>query len=82
VSGDPGRVGLLRWFLGVRRPLHWFNNFPGLGMQWLPVLGPYNEHFAKDVGAAYLALASLSVCALIYLGHRALTLATTVTCEL
>lgn len=68
-------VGLWAYFA----PLHWFNNFPGLGMHWLPVLGPYNEHFAKDVGAAYLALASLSVCAFVYVTNRALLLATAVT---
>lgn len=38
----------------------WYRSFPGFGHHWLPVLGPYNEHLVKDVGAAYLALAALS----------------------
>ena len=38
----------------------WYQSFPGFGRHWLPVLGPYNEHLAKDVGAMYLALAALS----------------------
>lgn len=41
----------------------WYRSFPGLGLHWLPVLGPYNEHLAKDVGAMYLALAVLSLTA-------------------
>lgn len=42
----------------------WFVNFPGFGLRWLPQLGPYNEHFAKDVGAFYLAFTALSLVAL------------------
>ena len=64
-------------FVGVwayAAPLHWYDNFPGFGMQWLPVLGPYNEHFAKDVGALYLALAILSACAFVRIGNRTLVL--------
>jgi tryptophan-rich sensory protein len=41
-------------------PRHWYHNFPGFGMSWLPQLGPYNEHFVKDVGAMFLALAAVS----------------------
>jgi hypothetical protein len=41
----------------------WYRSFPGLGLHWLPVLGPYNEHLAKDVGAMYLALAVLGLTA-------------------
>lgn len=40
---------------------HWYDTFPGLGMSWLPQLGPYNEHFVRDVGAFFLGLAVLSV---------------------
>jgi hypothetical protein len=42
----------------------WYDDFPGLGFRWLPQLGPYNEHLAKDVGAAYLAFTVLSLIAL------------------
>jgi len=41
----------------------WYRSFPGFGLDWLPVLGPSNEHLAKDVGALYLALAVLSASA-------------------
>ncbi|UWE08678.1 hypothetical protein [Actinacidiphila bryophytorum] len=39
----------------------WYRSFPGFGLHWLPVLGPYNEHLSKDVGALYMALAVLSL---------------------
>ncbi|MDX8035306.1 hypothetical protein SK803_34285 [Lentzea sp. BCCO 10_0856] len=42
----------------------WYANFPGLGLRWLPQLGPYNEHLAKDVGAANLAFTALALVAL------------------
>lgn len=41
-------------------PTSWYGSFPGFGRHWLPVLGPYNEHLSRDVGALYLALAALS----------------------
>lgn len=53
-------------------PVNWYNTFPGLGLRWLPVLGPYNEHFVKDVGAMYLAMAALSVMAFRYVTNQAL----------
>lgn len=59
-------------------PLNWYNAFPGIGMQWLPVLGPYNEHLVKDVGGMYLALTALSALTLVYLSNRTLRLVTAV----
>lgn len=50
-------------------PQHWYDTFPGQGLRWLPQLGPYNEHFVKDVGAFYLGLTVLSVCALVYIAN-------------
>ncbi|WP_329535666.1 hypothetical protein OG568_44445 [Streptomyces sp. NBC_01450] len=41
-------------------PTSWYANFPGLGLSWLPQLGPYNEHLTKDAGAMFLALAVLT----------------------
>ncbi|MFF1677291.1 hypothetical protein [Streptomyces sp. NPDC058256] len=45
-------------------PKGWHGNFPGFGLSWLPQLGPYNEHLAKDSGAMFLALGILTVIAL------------------
>jgi hypothetical protein len=46
-------------------PRHWYDTFPGLGLSWLPQLGPFNEHFATDTGAMFLGLATLSIAAFI-----------------
>ncbi|GAB2677802.1 hypothetical protein GCM10027271_43410 [Saccharopolyspora gloriosae] len=53
-------------------PLSWHLSFPGFGLSWLPQLGPYNEHLAKDTGAMFLALAVLSAIALRRAADRAL----------
>lgn len=53
-------------------PHHWYDTFPGLGLSWLPQLGPYNEHFVRDVGAFFLGLAVLSVLTLIYVANTTL----------
>lgn len=53
-------VGVWAYFA----PQHWYETFPGFGRSWLPQLGPYNQHLAKDAGAMYLALAVLSAIAL------------------
>ena len=42
-------------------PRDWYRTFPGFGLHWLPALGPYNEHLARDVGGLYLALLVLGV---------------------
>lgn len=57
-------------------PLHWYNTFPGVGLSWLPVLGPYNEHLVTDVGGMYLGLTVLSLLTLVHLSNRTLRLAT------
>jgi hypothetical protein len=49
-------VGVWAYFL----PREWYDGFPGFGRRWLPPLGPYNEHLAKDTGALYLALSALT----------------------
>ncbi|MEU5689779.1 hypothetical protein DEJ48_14835 [Streptomyces venezuelae] len=54
-----GAVGGWAYFA----PRNWYDTFPGFGHHWLPVLGPFNEHLVKDVGAMYLALAALSAVA-------------------
>jgi AhpD family alkylhydroperoxidase len=40
-------------------PGSWHDSFPGFGRDWLPVFGAYNEHLARDYGAALLALGLL-----------------------
>ncbi|MFD9700981.1 hypothetical protein [Lentzea sp. NPDC059081] len=62
-------IGLTSVYVGIFAYFatgSWYAHFPGFGLRWLPQLGPYNEHLAKDVGAAYLAFAVLSLAALAY----------------
>ena len=59
-------------------PRHWYDTFPGFGMSWLPQLGPYNEHFAKDVGAMFLAMAAVTAVAFVLVANQTLVRVTAV----
>ncbi|HKA85748.1 MAG TPA: hypothetical protein VKD21_17915 [Acidimicrobiales bacterium] len=48
-------------------PRSFYDDFPGGGRAWVSVDGPYNEHLVRDVGALNLALAVVSLVALISL---------------
>ena len=56
-------------------PRGFFDTFPGGGRHWTVVDGPYNEHLVRDVGALYLALALVTVVALVTLGSLAVRIA-------
>ncbi|MFE7798888.1 hypothetical protein [Nocardia sp. NPDC057440] len=49
----------------VFAPHSWYTSFPGFGMHWISVDGPYNHHLAADVGAFFLALTAVTVAALV-----------------
>lgn len=51
-------------------PQSWYENFPEFGLSWLPQLGPYNEHLAKDDGAMFLALVALAVIAMCHIRNN------------
>jgi hypothetical protein len=40
-------------------PRSFYDDFPGFGLIWVAVDGPYNEHLTRDVGTLNLALATL-----------------------
>ncbi len=44
-------------------PAAFYDVFPGLGLLWISVDGPFNEHLIRDVGALYLALTAGGVTA-------------------
>jgi hypothetical protein len=46
-------------------PRSFYDDFPGMGRVWVAPDGPYNEHLVRDVGALNLALAVVTVVALI-----------------
>ncbi|WP_238706978.1 hypothetical protein [Microbacterium lushaniae] len=47
-------------------PTEFYASFPGFGLHWVDVDGPYNEHLIRDVGSFYLALTAVSVFAIIH----------------
>jgi hypothetical protein len=56
-------------------PRAFYDKFPGLGQIWVAVDGPYNEHLVRDVGALNLALAVVSICALVSLARSTIVAA-------
>ena len=48
-------------------PESFYDDFPGGGRSWVSVDGPYNEHLVRDVGALNLALAVITIVALVRL---------------
>lgn len=77
------RVGLalLAWpavVLGVWAafaPRGFYDDFPGFGRMWVAVDGPYNEHLVRDFGAMNLALAFVTIVALVGLHRHAINAA-------
>ena len=45
-------------------PQGFYDAFPGFGLMWVSVDGPYNEHLIRDVGGLYLAVAAATVYAI------------------
>jgi hypothetical protein len=39
-------------------PRSFYDSFPGLGLIWISIDGPWNEHLVRDVGTLYLGLAA------------------------
>ena len=50
-------------------PRSFYDDYPGFGREWVRVDGPYNEHFVRDFGALNLALAVVTVAALVTLSR-------------
>jgi hypothetical protein len=51
-------------------PQSFYDDFPGLGRTWVALDGPYNEHLVRDVGQLYLAMALVTVTAIVWLSPR------------
>src|SRR2546423_6987593 len=50
-------------------PRSFYDDYPGFGREWVRVNGPYNEHFVRDFGALDLALAVVTIAALVTLSR-------------
>jgi hypothetical protein len=59
------QLGIWAWF----SPRSFYDEFPGFGRHWVRVLGPYNEHLVRDFGALNLALAVVTIAALVTFGR-------------
>jgi hypothetical protein len=57
--------GLIVGVWAAAWPRSFYDDFPGGGRTWVSADGPYNEHLVRDVGALNLALAVVTVVALI-----------------
>jgi hypothetical protein len=62
-------VGLVTGLWAALAPRSFYDDFPGGGRSWVAADGPYNEHLVRDVGALNLALAVVTVVALVTLGR-------------
>jgi len=59
------QLGILATFA----PRSFYDDYPGFGREWVRVNGPYNEHFVRDFGALNLALAVVTIAALVTLSR-------------
>jgi hypothetical protein len=50
-------------------PRSFYDDFPGGGRAWVAADGPYNEHLVRDFGDLNLALAAVTLVALVVLGR-------------
>jgi hypothetical protein len=46
-------------------PRSFYDAFPGFGLRFVAIDGPYNEHLIRDVGAFYLALGVVTAIAVV-----------------
>ncbi len=59
--------GLIVGVWAAAWPRSFYDDFPGGGRTWVSVDGPYNEHLVRDFGELNLALAVVTLVALIAL---------------
>jgi hypothetical protein len=48
-------------------PRGFYDDFPGAGRSWVAPDGPFNEHLVRDVGVLNLALAVVTIAAVVWL---------------
>jgi 2-alkyl-3-oxoalkanoate reductase len=55
-------MALISLLVGIQQqfaPRSFYESFPGFGMHWVAVDGPFNEHLLRDLGGANLALGAV-----------------------
>jgi hypothetical protein len=68
-------VGLATGVWATLSPRSFYDGFPGGGRVWVAADGPYNEHLVRDFGSLNLALAAVTIVALVTLSRAAVTAA-------
>jgi hypothetical protein len=58
-------VGVQLGIWATFAPRSFYDDYPGFGRHWVRVNGPYNEHFVRDFGALNLALAVVTIFAVV-----------------
>lgn len=58
-------IGLYVGVWAAAIPERFYTSFPGFGLHWIDVDGPYDEHLVRDVGGLYLGLAAAALAALL-----------------
>jgi hypothetical protein len=63
-----GILAALAIFVGLWAavlPDSFYSSFPGFGLHWISVDGPFNEHLIRDVGGLYLGFAAAAIAAIV-----------------
>jgi hypothetical protein len=68
-------VGVVTGLWAAFAPRGFYDDFPGGGRSWVSADGPYNEHLVRDFGALSLALAAVTIVALVTLARPAVVAA-------
>jgi hypothetical protein len=66
IALTPALVGI--W--ATVAPRGFYRDFPGIGQSWVALVGPYDEHLVRDVGALYLGALVLLVLTWVWLDRR------------
>jgi hypothetical protein len=64
-------TGLVVGVWAAFAPRSFYDDFPGGGLVWVAVDGPYNEHLVRDVGELNLALTAVTVVAIVTMARAA-----------
>src|SRR4029450_2365437 len=68
-------VGVVTGLWAAPPPRGFYDHFPGGGRSWVSADGPYNEHLVRGFGALNLALAAVTIVALVTLARPAVVAA-------
>jgi hypothetical protein len=68
-------TGVVTGLWAAFAPRSFYDDFPGGGHSWVAADGPYNEHLVRDFGSLNLALAVVTIFALVTLGRALVTAA-------